>query len=78
MQHTNLGPIRARALQEDNDNDAKSLENMVEPSGLEPLTSTLPVSKWLLTTAESGHFLRVANQNMIRIRVNFGPIRSQL
>ena len=51
---------------------------MVEPSGLEPLTSTLPVSKWLLTTAESGHFLRVANQNMIRIRVNFGPIRSQL
>ena len=43
MQHTNLGPIRARALQEDNDNDAKSLENMVEPSGLEPLTSTLPV-----------------------------------
>ena len=41
--HPHSGPVRVHALKEDNDNDTKSLKNMVEPSGLEPLTSTLPV-----------------------------------
>ena len=41
--HPNLVPIRSHALEEGSGNGTKSLKNMVEPSGLEPLTSTLPV-----------------------------------
>ena len=41
--HPSSVPIRSHALEEGSGNGTKSLKNMVEPSGLEPLTSTLPV-----------------------------------